>query len=128
VDSTLSSDQALEAAQRLVNQDNTTVVISGRIDQIVSPQEQVEVHSGSPLMAQVTGTGCVASALLEAFAATTDVPAAAAIATMVSMGIAGEVAARQAKGPGPFVVHFLDSLASLLADQVATEAQIVNPE
>lgn len=120
VDSTLSSEQAVLAAQLLANQYRTTVVISGKIDHIVSPQEPIEVHNGSPLMAQVTGTGCVASARLGAFAA-------AAIAAMSTMGVAGEVAARQAQGPGTFVPHFLDALAALSADQIATQARLVNP-
>jgi hydroxyethylthiazole kinase len=124
VDSTLAPDQAIEAAQSLVNQHQATVVVSGKIDHIMGSQGHVEVHNGSPLMGQVTGTGCVASALLGAFATTAD-PMAAGIATMLTMGIAGEMAASQAQGPGTFVPHFLDSLAALNQDQMSQNARFV---
>ncbi len=126
VDSTLSSEQAVEAAQLLVNQHRATVVISGKIDHIVGPGSHVEIQNGSPLMAQVTGTGCVASALLGAFAATADHFATAAVATMITMGVAGESAAAKAQGPGTFVPHFLDALAALSANQVSNQARIVD--
>jgi hydroxyethylthiazole kinase len=123
VDSTLASDQAIEAAQLLATQHNATVVISGKVDHIITGQSHVEVHNGSALMAQVTGTGCVASALLGALAAVAD-PGNAAIATMLAMGVAGELAATQAQGPGTFVPHFLDALATLDGEQLSTKAQI----
>jgi hydroxyethylthiazole kinase len=123
VDSTLGSDQAIEAAQLLADQHNATVVVSGKVDHIITGQSQVEVHNGSALMAQVTGTGCVASALLGALAAVAD-PGDAAVATMLAMGIAGELAATQAQGPGTFVPHFLDALAALDGEQLSAKARV----
>lgn len=124
VDSTLASDQAIEAARVLVDQHGATVVVSGKIDHIVDAQGHIEVHNGSPLMAQVTGTGCVASALLGALATTADY-GPAAVATMLTMGIAGELAATQAPGPGTFLPHFLDALASLDGEQLSSQARLL---
>ena len=67
----------------------------------------------------MTGLGCTASALCGAFAAVQNTPALAAAQAMAVMGIAGEIAAAQAAGPGSLQVAFLDALCRL------TEADIV---
>lgn len=123
VDSTLSAADALTAGQTLAQQHQMTVVISGVVDYIISPQTYIEVHNGHALMAQVTGMGCTATALLGAFAAVSS-PVTAAIATMTSMGVAGELAAQHAQGPGTFVPHFLDALANLSPENLAHQARI----
>jgi hydroxyethylthiazole kinase len=124
VDSTLSPDQAIEAAKLLAIQHNSTVVISGAVDHVINAQTHIEIHNGDRLMAQVTGMGCVATALLGAFAATAPEPGEAAIATMLVMGIAGELAASQASGPGTFVPHFIDALARLTPETIVSHAKI----
>jgi len=126
VDSTLTSDQAVEAGRFLVEQCSATVVISGAIDHIIDAHKHGEVHNGVPLMAQVTGMGCTATALLGAFVAIAPTPFAAAVATMLTMGVAGEQAAAQAAGPGTFVPHFLDALALLSPEAIAAQAKITN--
>lgn len=65
------------------------------------------------MMAKVTGMGCTASALLGAFAAVEEDLAEAAFAGMMVMGVAGEIAAAKADGPGSMQMHFLDALWNL---------------
>jgi hydroxyethylthiazole kinase len=65
------------------------------------------------MMTRVTGMGCTASALAGAFLAVNPSPFAAAVEAMVVIGIAGELAAEQAPGPGSFQMHFLDALYRL---------------
>jgi len=124
VDSTLSSDQAIDAGHLLAEQHGLTVVISGAIDHIIAPHAHREVHNGHPMMAQVTGMGCVATALLGAFAAITPDATDAAVATMVLMGVAGEQAVQRAEGPGTFVPHFIDALARMTPEAIAPQARI----
>ena len=57
--------------------------------------------------------GCAASALTGAFAAVNPSPLRAAAHAMALMGIAGEMAAERAEGPGSFQMHFLDTLARI---------------
>jgi hydroxyethylthiazole kinase len=123
VDSTLLVTDVIEAAQSLAKQHNTVVVVSGAVDHIISSEGQVKVHNGTAMMAQITGMGCTATALIGAFAAVAE-PAAAAVAAMVTMGVAGELAAQQAQGPGTFVPHFIDALANLTPEILQTRAQI----
>lgn len=110
VDSTHSSGEALDAAQALSRQHRCVVSVSGSTDLIVSEAAVIRVSNGHPLMPRVTGLGCTATALTGAFAAVNPNPLAAAAHAMAVMGIAGEMAAEQARGPGSFQVAFLDAL------------------
>ena len=123
VDSALSATDALDAARTLAQQHHTTVVISGVVDHVITLDNHVEVHNGHAMMARITGMGCTATALLGAFAAVSS-PFDAAVATMVTMGVAGELAAQHAQGPGTFVPYFIDALANVTPDGLATQAQI----
>jgi hydroxyethylthiazole kinase len=70
-------------------------------------------------MPKVTGLGCTATALTGAFAAVNSEHYAAAAHAMAVMGIAGEIAARTAKGPGSFQIDFLDALYNLKESDIA---------
>jgi hydroxyethylthiazole kinase len=73
-------------------------------------------------MPRVTGLGCVATALVGAFAAVNPSPRLAAAHAMAVMGVAGELAAQKAEGPGSFLVAFLDALHNL--DHAAIAARL----
>lgn len=68
---------------------------------------------GVPMMTQVTAMGCTATSLLGVFIAVSETPFTAALHTMIVMGIAGELAANNCKGPGSFRLQFLDALSQL---------------
>lgn len=79
----------------------------------------VRVANGHPLMAKVTGMGCTASAITGAFVAVNPSSLQAAAHAMAVMGIAGEMAAERAVGPGSCQVHFLDALSCLGESDIA---------
>ena len=70
------------------------------------------VANGHPLLATVTGTGCMSTAMTGCFLAVAP-PLEAATAALVAFGVAGEDAAREARGPGSFHVGLYDALAAL---------------
>ncbi|WP_340104541.1 hydroxyethylthiazole kinase [Rhodohalobacter sp. 8-1] len=113
VDSTQDSQSAIEAAQYLAKGYNCVVVVSGETDYIITETQTRSSHNGHPLMGRVTGMGCTASALIGAFSGTGIGAEEASLAAMRVMGIAGEMAAEKADGPGSFQVHFLDALYQL---------------
>lgn len=110
VDSTEASRDALAAAQELHQSLGSVVCISGATDYIVGGPGTYRIANGHPMMTRVTGLGCTATALCGAFAAVTPDPALAAAQAMAVMGIAGEMAADKAEGPGTLQLHFLDAL------------------
>jgi hydroxyethylthiazole kinase len=113
VDSTRASEETVELAQSLAARRGCTVVVSGATDAIVGEGKVLRVRNGHPMMARVTGMGCTASALVAAFAAVNPSPLRAAAHAMAVMGIAGEMAAERAEGPGSFQPHFLDALSRI---------------
>ncbi|HOI75322.1 MAG TPA: hydroxyethylthiazole kinase [Syntrophales bacterium] len=110
VDSLVGSDSAIASARELNRARKSVVCISGETDYIVGPAETVCIRNGHPLMPRVTGLGCTATALCGAFAAVLDDPVLAVSAAMAVMGIAGEMAAEKAAGPGTLQLYFLDAL------------------
>jgi hydroxyethylthiazole kinase len=76
------------------------------------------IRNGHPMMPRVTGLGCTASALCGAFAAVQEFFALAAAQAMAVMGIAGEIAAAKAAGPGSLQVAFLDALYGLTDEDI----------
>jgi hydroxyethylthiazole kinase len=123
VDSTDMSDDALRAAQAL-SRSGCVVTVSGAVDAIVHGDSVVRVANGVPLMTRVTGMGCAATALIGAFAAVNPSPAVAAVHAMVVAGVAGEMAAERAAGPGTFWVHWLDALAALEPSELVVRMRV----
>jgi hydroxyethylthiazole kinase len=104
------SDLALEAAQTL----GVVASVTGPVDHVSDGERVIRVENGDPLMASITGTGCISSALTGCFLAVNrDRPLEAAAGALVAFGVAGEDAARGAKGPGSFHVALYDALAAL---------------
>ncbi|AXT73355.1 hydroxyethylthiazole kinase [Vibrio sp. dhg] len=121
VDSLDSSDAALGAAQFLVAEYGANVVISGETDYIVTKSQTVTLGNGHEMMPYVTGMGCTLSALTGAFAAVGDETGLAAAAVL---GVAGEIAAEQARGPGSLQLTLLDELYQLDEQTLAKRLKI----
>lgn len=113
VDSTISSDTAVAAAQKLSQELNNTIVISGATDYIVSNNQISEVVDGSFLMTKVTGMGCTATAIIGACVGVESDFHLASCVAMKTMGKAGNDAEKKSNGPGSFQMNFLDSLYNL---------------
>jgi hydroxyethylthiazole kinase len=118
VDSIAASDEALSSARRISEMNSCVVCVSGVIDYVVDHGDVVKISNGHPMMTKVTGLGCTASALCGAFAAVETNAHAAAAKAMAVMGIAGEMAAQKAFGPGSLQMHFLDVLYNLTENDI----------
>jgi hydroxyethylthiazole kinase len=99
---------AREAARTL----GVVASVTGAIDHVSDGDRSASIANGHPLMASITGTGCMSSAITGCFLAVAG-PFAAAVEALVAFGVAGEDAAAGAKGPGSFHVALYDALASL---------------
>ncbi|MGB5216939.1 MAG: hydroxyethylthiazole kinase [Smithella sp.] len=119
VDSAASSDKAMDIARKLSETHRCVVCVSGAVDYIVDRDKFAKVKNGHPMMPSVTGLGCTASALCGAFAAVDRDSFKATASAMAVMGVAGEMAAATAAGPGSMQVHFLDCLYRLSQDDLA---------
>ena len=103
-----AGELAREAARRL----GVVASVTGPVDHVSDGERVTQIANGDPLLGQVTGTGCMSTALTGCFLAVAE-PFDAAVAALVAFGAAGEDAAREAKGPGSFHVALYDALAAL---------------
>jgi hydroxyethylthiazole kinase len=88
--------------------------VTGPVDHVSDGERTLAVSNGHELLAAVTGTGCMSSALTGCFlAAKPEAPVEAAAEALAAFGVAAEDAAREAKGPGSFHVGLYDALAAL---------------
>jgi hydroxyethylthiazole kinase len=105
---------AAELARTAGAQLGLVASVTGPVDHVSDGDTVVAVSNGDPLLASITGTGCMSSALTGCFLAVNrDRPLEAAAEALVAFGVAGEDAARDAKGPGSFHVALYDALAAL---------------
>src|ERR671935_55042 len=111
---------ARAAAQEL----GVVASVTGAVDHVSDGERVVAVANGHELLATVSGTGCMSSAVTGCFVAVADDPLQAAAEALVAFGVAGEDAARGAKGPGSFHVNLYDPLAALDPDTLDARAKV----
>jgi len=87
--------------------------VTGPVDHVSDGERVAKVANGDAMLATVTGTGCMSSAVTGCFLAVAASPFDAAVEALVAFGVAGEDAARDAKGPGTFHANLYDALAAL---------------
>ena len=90
-----------------------TVAVTGPTDVIVGPERTYLVSNGSPLLAGITGSGCMATATIGIFATVGSDPALQTALGLGTYGLAAERAAVGEPGPGTFRARLLDEVAAL---------------
>jgi hydroxyethylthiazole kinase len=104
------AELALRASRRL----GVIVSVTGPVDHVADGERVLSVSNGHPLLAAVTGTGCMSSAITGCFlAAKPEAPLEAAAEALATFGVAAEDAAAGAGGPGTFHARLYDALAAL---------------
>jgi len=113
VDATeVGADLAL-LAEKLANQRNATVVVTGKVDIATDGKKTYRIANGHPLMTHVVGTGCMAASVIGAFAAVERDLSLAAACALACYGIAAELAAEKSPGPAAFKDRLFDCLYHL---------------
>jgi hydroxyethylthiazole kinase len=116
-----AGDLARSAARNL----GSVVSVTGPVDHVSDGARIISIANGHELLARVTGTGCMSSALTGCFLAVKPQAALEAAAeALAAFGVAGEDAARGAQGPGSFHVGLYDALAALDPDTLDARAKI----
>ncbi|MEB4615720.1 hydroxyethylthiazole kinase [Leucobacter sp. M11] len=122
VDAADDVELALAPARELAARTGAVVAVSGPLDAITDGVVTVRTRNGHPLLTRMTGGGCALGAIMVAAAAVAPDPLTAAVAAHVFTGVAAELAAETAGGPGTFAAHYLDRLADVSADQIVSRA------
>jgi hydroxyethylthiazole kinase len=99
--------------------------VTGPVDYVSDGERVLSVANGHELLATVTGTGCMSSALSGCFlAAKPDEPLEAAAEALAAFGVAAEAAAAGAGGPGTFHARLYDALYALDPDTLDERTRI----
>ena len=115
------AELAREAARAL----GTVAAATGPVDHVSDGDQVIGVANGHELLAAVSGTGCMATAIAGCFLAVKpEAPLEAAAEALVAFGVAGEDAAKDARGPGTFHAGLYDALAGLDAETLDSRSKL----
>jgi hydroxyethylthiazole kinase len=101
------------------------VAVTGATDHVSDGERVVAVSNGHELLGTVSGTGCMSTAVTGCFLAVRpESPLDAAAEALVAFGVAGEDAARGARGPGTFHAQLYDALFNLDPQTIDERARV----
>lgn len=115
-----SSNQTMAYAR----ENRIVIALSGETDLVTDGERVASIGNGHSLMTKVTAMGCAGSALVAACLAVEPDAIRAAIAALVIVGVAGEVAAEKSSGPGSFATAIIDTLYSLDGPTLTKRAKV----
>ena len=125
VESIAASGDAAELAREAADALDLVAAVTGPVDHVSDGERVLAVANGHELLATVSGTGCMSTAITAAFlAAKPEEPLEAAAEALVAFGVAGEDAAVGARGPGTFHAGLYDALAALDPDGLDARARV----
>ncbi|HEV8601846.1 MAG TPA: hydroxyethylthiazole kinase [Gaiellaceae bacterium] len=125
VESIGASDSGGELARAAAAELGCVAAVTGPVDHVSDGERVVAVANGHELLGTVSGTGCMATSITGCFlAVASDRPLEAAAEALVAFGVAGEDAARDAKGPGTFHAGLYDALYNLDPDTIDSRAKV----
>jgi len=120
--------QGKDMARVLAKKLNAVIAITGALDIITDGETLYCVKNGHKIMAKVTGTGCMCTSLIGSYLGAGDNNLIAALAGVVSMGIAGELAFerldKNTGGTGTLKVKILDAIYNLSQTEIMERSKI----
>lgn len=88
------TENAPALAQTLAERYQTVIMLTGETDNVTDGKTLIRIRSGHPVLRQITGAGCMLSALTGAFL-TAERSAESCAAAALAVGLAGQTAAEQ---------------------------------
>lgn len=114
------TDLAITAAKKF----NCVVVITGKDDVVSDGNNTYVVANGHPILTKVTGTGCLLTSVIGAFAGVERDLLQASVAALTYYGVAAEKASKKTAelGPGSFQIEFLNQLSLVSSEDMNLNA------
>lgn len=118
-----------EYAKKISASTGSIIAISGPIDIVADEQTAYLIRNGHPMMARVTGTGCMLSSVIGVFiSANPDHMLEAAAAAVSAYGYAGELAYEKVcqteGGTGSLRMYLMDAMSNMNNDTFCKGAKI----
>lgn len=123
------SDEGVRVAESLAKRFNCTVAITGVCDIVSDGEKSVTIENGTKMLSNVTGTGCMTTALVGGYLGACETKEdlfIAAISGIVSMGICGEIAEEKSGniGLGSFHMAIIDAVSNLDEEVLLNRSKI----
>lgn len=105
---------------------NCIVVITGKEDVVSDGKTTFIIANGDPILTRVTGTGCLLTSVIGAFAGVEKDLIRASVSALSYYGVAAEKAAQRTaeQGPGSFQIEFLNQLSLITENDIQQFASI----
>lgn len=125
VESIGAAETAEEIAKRFAKTYNCTAAITGVVDVVSDGNRTAKISNGDAMLAKVVGTGCISNVIVGSFAAVDPDRFSAAVSGLVTLGIAGELAAQESGNkPGTFHVELYNALDAITGEDILSKAKI----
>lgn len=121
VDSIADDADGKEIAVKLSKKLNCIIAITGVVDVIAEGDRVCLISNGHKILSMVTGTGCMSTALIGTYAGVTKDYFTAAVAGVMTMGLAGELAQKSLsmeEGIGTFKVRLFDEIYKMNSETI----------
>ena len=128
VDSLIDGSSLIESCVMAARENQVVIAITGATDVMTDGHRVIQMKNGHPMMAKVTGMGCTTSALVGAFLGTEKDPLIATAAALACIGVAGELAGANSRGPGSLQMNILDELYNLTVETLTRHLNIEETE
>ena len=111
-------DETITWAKQLSQKTGAVIVITGAIDIVTDANKAYVIRNGHSMMAKVSGTGCMLTAIIAAYcAANPDHHLEAAAAAVSLFGLAGELAydklVKNDAGPSSYRTYLIDAISKI---------------
>ncbi|MDO4291511.1 MAG: hydroxyethylthiazole kinase [Eggerthellaceae bacterium] len=114
--------QSAAYARQLAEKTGAIVAITGAIDIVADAKRAFAIRNGHPIMGKMTGSGCMLTCIVAAYAvANPDARLEAVAAAVAGEGLAGQVAQARmtpADGNGTFRTYLLDAIYNMTGEQL----------
>jgi len=124
VDSLEAGEAPIGLFKEFARTADAVVCVTGPVDWVTDGHRVLRIENGHPMMSNVTGTGCSASAAVAVFNCSPADRLESSALGLAAFGACGEVAAKNSVGPGSFQVAILDALYNAPTLDLGAELRI----
>lgn len=123
VDSLEEESDGAKIALTLAKKLGCVIAITGKIDIVSDGVSSYALENGDVALTQLTGTGCMSSSLIGSFIGASNNALTSAIAGILTMSIAGEIADKS-RGMGTFHTSLIDAISHMDATNILNKSNI----
>ena len=120
-------ESSVNFAKNFAKKTGAIIAITGAIDIVADSEKAFVIQNGHPMMNEVTGTGCMLSAMVTAFIIANPKDVIGAVASAVcAMGLSGELAQKRlskVEGNSTYRNYIIDEIYHLTSEQLESGAK-----